>query len=224
MKETKDLIIFDLDGTLIDSVASLHKALNYMLKELNKDEISLKLTRDFIGNGANILVKRALVKDRGYEKYKIDDKLFQKALNILLDFYSKNLTQETYLYNGAKNCLEKLKNKNFKLAIATNKPYEFINEILEYFKIKKYFDYIIGAGVVEKKKPHPDMLLKVCKELKISPNKSIMIGDSQNDIIAAKNAKIDSIGVTWGYSHIDLKELNPNFICHNFKELEDILI
>jgi phosphoglycolate phosphatase len=224
MKKQKELVIFDLDGTIIDSAPSLHNALNFMLKELNLEPIELEVAREYIGNGAQVLVKRVLVRDFNYEKHEIDEQLFKKALDILLSYYGKNLTEHTVLYNGAKETLEALQNAGYKMAIATNKPNQFVQEILEYFDIAKYFDYVIGSGVVEHRKPHPAMLLKVCEELAIKPQNSIMVGDTINDILGAKNANMDSIALTHGYTHIDLSELNPTYICNDFKEITEILV
>jgi len=222
--QKKDLVIFDLDGTIIDSAPSLHKAVNFMLKKMGKEPLDLETVRDFIGNGAAILVKRALVRNREYQNYTIDENQAQEALNILLEYYQANLTADTILYDDVTQTLQKLKDANYKLALATNKPNQFVQEILEHFKIDRYFDYTIGAGVVEHKKPHPQMLLKVCKELQSKPQDAIMVGDTNNDILAAKSANMDSIALTHGYSHIDLKSLNPSFLCNHFSEIEKILL
>jgi len=220
----KDLVIFDLDGTIIDSAPSLHKAVNFMLKKLSLEPLDLQTVRDFIGNGAAILVKRALVRDRAYQNYDIDEALAKRALDILLEYYSANLTDDTILYEGAKQTLQALQENGYKIALATNKPNQFIQEILEHFQIDTYFNYTIGAGVVANKKPHPQMLLKVCEELETSPQKAIMIGDTENDIVAAQNAKMDSIALTHGYSHNDLRELNPTFVCNDFSQINKILL
>ncbi len=220
----KDLVIFDLDGTLIDSAPSLHKAVNCMLQELNLEPLDLETVRDFIGNGSAILVKRALARDIDYQKYEIDEDLAKKALDTLLEYYGANLTADTLLYEGAKETLENLKEKGYKIALATNKPNQFVKEILEHFKIDKYFDYTIGAGVVENKKPHPQMLLKVCKDMQVEPKSAIMVGDTNNDILAAKNAKMDSIALTYGYSAININEFSPTFVCNNFNEITNFLV
>ena len=219
MFKDKELIIFDLDGTLIDSAPSLNKALNYMLKELNLEPISLQQTRDYIGNGSLILVKRALVKNKDYKKYNLDEELVKKAQELLLNYYKNNLVEDTTLYNGVKEGLEELAKRRYKLALATNKPHEFVKEILNSFDISKYFKIALGAGVVENKKPNPEILYHITNTLNISPSKAVMVGDSINDIKAAKNANIDSIGVRYGYSDIDIKELKPTVVCDNFKEI-----
>jgi len=220
MFKDKRLIIFDMDGTLIDSVPSLANAINYMLRQLGKEETSLAEVRSWIGNGAQILVKRALVGSRDYEKFDIDSNLEQKALNILLDYYGKNLTKDIALYPGVKDTLRELKNRGYYLSVATNKPHEFVREILEYFNIDKFLDSFLGAGVVEHKKPHPAMLLKIIEDFKVDKKDSVMVGDSSSDIIAAKNANIDSIGLTYGYNYEkNIKELNPTVTFDNFSDI-----
>ena len=220
----KDLVIFDLDGTLIDSAPSLHKALNYMLQELNLEPLDLETVRDFIGNGSAILVKRALARDIDYQKYEIDEDLAKKGLEILMKYYGDNLTQDTILYKGVEETLNTLFKKGYKMALATNKAHKFVPEILEHFNLDKYFEYTIGAGIVENKKPHPQMLLKVCKDMQVEPKSAIMVGDTNNDILAAKNAKMDSIALTYGYSAINVNEFSPTFVCNNFNEITNFLV
>ena len=223
MFKDKELIIFDMDGTLIDSVPSLAYAINYMLRELKKSEYPEDTIRKWVGNGADILVKRALVGSKDYEGKDIDSNYFKKAKSIFLEFYGNNLNSKTTLYPRVKDSLEKLKNRGYTLALATNKPIEFVGDMLEYFNIKSYFTIYLGGGSVEYKKPHPQILLKILEELKVKADKSVMVGDSSSDILAAKAAKIDSIALTYGYNQgIDLKTLNPTIICDNFEEILEL--
>ncbi len=199
MFKNKKLIIFDLDGTLIDSAKSLAKALNFMLNSLGRTDFSEDTVRTWIGNGAQILVKRALTGKKDFNDEEIDDELFKKALDIFLDYYAQNLTKETSLYPKVKESLEKLKNSGYRLAIATNKPTKFIKPILEFFEIKELFELYLGGDSVSKKKPDPQMLIEVCKKAGINPDFAVMVGDSKNDSIAAEKAGIDFIAVTYGY-------------------------
>ena len=221
--KTKKLIIFDLDGTLIDSVPDLALAINHTMKSLNIKEYPEELIRSWVGNGASILVKRALSSNTKIDK-NIDDRLYNDALTIFLEFYKSNLTNSTKLYPNVRDILKYLKSKDYTLAIVTNKPFDFIEPILQNFDINKYFSYCIGADSLDEKKPSAKPLIHVCNKLNISIKNSIMIGDSKNDIIAASNANMDSVAVSYGYNYDEnISMYNPNVILDKFSLLKDIL-
>ena len=223
MFRDKELIIFDMDGTLIDSVPSLSFAINYMLKELNKKCYDESIIRDWVGNGADTLVKRALVGKREFESESIDKEYFKKAKEIFLNFYGKNLNAKTTLYPNVIEVLEYLKKSGYRLALATNKPIEFVGEMLRHFGLIDFFEIYLGGGSVEYKKPHPQILLKICNDLNISTSKSVMVGDSKSDILAAKSVNMEVVALTYGYNQgINLKDLKPTIICNRFKDLKEI--
>jgi len=220
MFKNKKLIIFDMDGTLIDSVPSLANAINYMLKKLGKNEFSEDIIRGWVGNGAQILVKRALVGSRDYKNFTISSELEKEALDIFLNYYGQNLNAKTTLYPGVLKTLKELKARGYLLSVATNKPHQFVGEMLEHFKINTFLDAFIGAGITKHKKPHPQMLLKLCEQFNCPPSLAVMVGDSQNDIISAKNANICSIGLTYGYNYDkSIKEYNPTVVFDNFEDI-----
>lgn len=218
----KELIIFDMDGTLVDSAPSLAYAINHMLQELKKEPISQDRVREFIGKGSEILVKRALLNRVDIENISINEQEFQNAHKILLDFYGKNLNAKTTLFENVKETLKALC-VNYKIALVTNKPHQFVSDILEHFKIDSYFDYILGAADNIAKKPAPDMLLITCKHFNIEPKSTVMVGDSSNDILAAKAAGIDTIAVTYGYSNEDIIALEPTVIVDNLAQIPKVL-
>ncbi len=218
--KNKELIIFDLDGTLIDSVPDLALSVNHTLKSLGMDTFSEDIIRRWVGNGATTLVKRALSGDVTI-KDDINEVLFQKALDIFLDFYSKHLTVCTKLYPNVKDVLISLKNKNYRLAIVTNKPFDFIEPILKTLELNSLFEDYIGGDSLDVKKPDPIPLLYICEKLNVSVENSIMIGDSKNDILAAINAKMDSIALSYGYNYDeDINIYNPNIVFDNFANID----
>ena len=220
MFSNKELIIFDMDGTLIDSAPSLAYALNQTLESHKLPTYELATIRKWIGNGAEILIKRALVGDYNYEQVKIDNKFFHRVKSLFLEIYGANLTQHATLYDGVEETLQKLA-QNYLLALATNKPAEFVSEILNHFQIEHYFHLSLGAGSVAKKKPDPQILLAICEKLESTPEKSVMVGDSKNDLLAAKAANMDSIALTYGYNQgADLSQFEPTVICNHFSEIE----
>lgn len=219
----KELIIFDLDGTLIDSVPDLALSVNHTLKSINRDIFPEDIIRTWVGNGAATLVKRAL-SGCATIKEDIDDELFSNALDIFLKFYSNNLTVSTILYDDVKETLENLQNKNYRLAIVTNKPYDFIEPILECLELSDLFEYYIGGDSLEVKKPNPMPLLHVCEKLNVSVENSLMIGDSKNDIIAANDANMDSIALSYGYNYDeDISIYEPNIVFDNFADINKVL-
>ncbi len=222
MLNNKKLIIFDMDGTLIDSLPSIAYAINLMLKELNKEPISLDRVKDFIGRGSELLIKRTLLNRVDVDGIEINKQEFKNAHSIFLNFYSQNLNAKTTLFPNTKETLQELKN-SYKIALVTNKPHQFVNSILENLKIDSYFDYILGATEDIAKKPAPDMLIATCDNFNIEPKNSVMVGDSSNDILAAKAANIDTIAVTYGYSNEDIKALNPTVIVDNLAQIPRLL-
>ena len=213
----KKLLIFDLDGTLIDSVPDLAKAVNFTLNSLNIDTFSEDTIREWVGNGAQTLVKRALSGDTIISN-NINEDLFNKALNIFLDYYSNHLCDSTTLYKNVKDTLTTLKQNGYILTIVTNKPFDFIKPILEALNIEELFEYYIGADSLDIKKPSPKPLLHVCKKLNIDYSNTVIIGDSKNDILAAKSANIESIAVSYGYNYNEhISTYNPDIVVDNFE-------
>lgn len=211
-------VLFDLDGTLIDSGDDLANSVNFMLKKMNKKQYDNETIKRWIGNGAAVLVKRALSGSMDIKD--IDEEEFQKAFEIFMNHYSENLCVNTSLFDGVREVLESLKDK--KLAIITNKPFKFVLPILEHFKIDDYFDVVLGGDSLDEKKPSPKPLKVACKKLGVLENEAVMVGDSKNDIIAAKNAGIRSVCVTYGYLQGEEAEsLGADFIINSLIELKE---
>lgn len=219
----KKVVIFDLDGTLIDSAPDLAVGINHMLTNLNRKSFSEDTIRGWVGNGASVLVKRALSGGSDIDK-SIDSELFSKALEIFLTFYAKNLCVNTVTYRNVKTTLKTLKNRGYTLAIATNKPFDFVEPILKGLNLDGLFKVILGGDSLKEKKPAPMMLLYICKKLKVEVDQSIMVGDSKNDILAANAANIQSIGLTYGYNYDeDISIHNPDIVFDNFLDILTVL-
>jgi len=221
--KAKKAIFFDLDGTLIDSSKDLSVSVNYMLKELGFENFDESIIKTWIGNGALVLTKRALSGSFDIDE-SLDESLVKKALDIMLDYYSKNLTVYTTAYPNVLQTLKEL-NKRYKMAIITNKPYGFVKPILKALNMESFFDLVLGADSLSKKKPHPMPLIHTCKELDIKHHEAVMVGDSESDIKASKSASIDVVAVSYGYNHQEsIKKYNPNIVIDDFKELKDLLL
>jgi len=219
----KKLIIFDLDGTLIDSVPDLASSINYMLQELARESFSEELIHTWVGNGAQTLVKRALLGKKELDE-KIDALLFENALEIFLNHYEANICVNTFLYPKVKETLEQLHNKNYLLTIVTNKPVKFIQPILDTLEIEHFFHDYIGADSLEKKKPDPMPLQYMCDKFSIKVEEALMVGDSKNDILAAQALNMHSIGVTYGYNYAEpISVYNPTDIVDDFSKIVELL-
>jgi phosphoglycolate phosphatase len=219
----KKHLIFDLDGTLIDSVPDLALALNNTMLELNRDIFCLDMIRTWVGNGSATLIKRALSGDVNIDE-NLSEELFNKAHKIFLEQYRLNVCEQTLMFDGVKSSLERLKNKGYTLSIVTNKPLVFVKPILDSFGIEELFSLYIGGDSLDVKKPNPKPLLYVCEKLGFNVEQSVMIGDSKNDIQAASNCSMQSIAVSYGYNYDeDISVHNPSVIIDNFEDILKIL-
>ncbi|OGS22428.1 MAG: hypothetical protein A2252_09000 [Elusimicrobia bacterium RIFOXYA2_FULL_39_19] len=209
-----ELMIFDLDGTLVDSKLDLANAVNYALKTLKLPVLKNEVIYGFIGDGIWRLVERALGENHA-GKTETGVELFRK-------YYKKHCVDNTCLYPKVKEMLLHFKNK--KKAVVTNKSEIFTRDILQGLKIAGYFDIVYGGDTFEHRKPHPLPLKKVMSKLKIKPAQAIMIGDGLNDVLAAKAAKVTSCAV--GYGLEDKKKLlkeNPDYFIKNLSQLKKIV-
>ncbi len=219
----KEVILFDLDGTLIDSVPDLALAVNHMLAMLQRETFSEDTIRYWVGNGAQMLVKRALSGQTAIDE-DLDQPLFEKALDIFLNFYGQNLCLDTAAYPNVSSTLHALKEKGYRLVIVTNKPFNFVGPILEALGLDGVFDFWLGGDSLDKKKPDPLPLLHACEHMNVTVSQCVMVGDSKNDLLAANTCGMQSVGVTYGYNYgEDIEIYNPTFIIEDFSELNELL-
>lgn len=219
----KKVILFDLDGTLVDSAPDLALAVNHMLESLERDTFSSDIIRSWVGNGAQTLVKRGLSGSSVIDE-SIDPELFSQALDTFLGFYAKNLCVTTVTYPNVSATLKALKSKGYRLALVTNKPYDFIEPLLEGLALTDLFELCLGGDSLAKKKPDPLPLLHVCERLNVNASECVMVGDSKNDILAASAANMHSIGVTYGYNYNEhISHYKPNHVVDDLAEIVTLL-
>ena len=217
----KKLLIFDLDGTLINSIPDLAHAINKMLNSLELETIPLETVENFIGNGAKTLVSRSL---NYSHQGNVSKELFDIAFPRFMNLYKASPCEQTLLYPGVKDTLQYLKDEGYKMVICTNKPIDFVEPILKKLDIKKYFDNWIGENSLAEKKPSGLPLFHLAKKANIPIEECLMIGDSKNDILAASNAKMKSIGISYGYNYDeDISKYNPTCVINEFSNLKKIL-
>jgi len=215
--ELPRLVMFDLDGTLIDSVPDLAEAVNRMLVELGRAPAGVEKVRDWVGNGARVLVRRALA--GGLDHAAVGEAETEEALARFLDIYA-DCHHLTALYPGVHELLEALSTAAVELAVVTNKPERFVAPLLEQVGLGGYFRWIIGGDTLPQQKPDPAALLQVMRLAGVEAAQSLFVGDSRNDVLAARAAAVPCIAVSYGYNHgRPIAEERPSLVVDSLAEL-----
>ena len=221
----KQLLIFDFDGTLIDSVPDLADATNAMLTTLGKQPYPIDTIRNWVGNGSRMLVERALVGKIEVVEGELTVEATDHAEQVFFDAYKNLSGSKTVAYPDVDSGLKKLKAAGYTLALVTNKPIRFVPKILQSFGWQDLFSEVLGGDSLSTKKPDPAPLLHVCEALNINPEQAVMIGDSRNDILAGQNANMDTLGLSYGYNYgQDIRELSPTEAFDDFASLVAYLL
>ena len=221
----KQLLIFDFDGTLIDSVPDLADATNAMLTTLGKETYPIDTIRNWVGNGSRMLVERALVGKIEVLEGELTVEEADHAEQVFFEAYNNISGSKTVAYPDVDSGLKKLKAAGYTLALVTNKPIRFVPKILQSFGWQDLFVEVLGGDSLPVKKPDPSPLLHVCEALNVTPGQAVMIGDSRNDILAGQNANMDTLGLSYGYNYgQDIRELNPTEAFDDFAALVKYLL
>ena len=207
------LAIFDLDGTLIDSLDDLTDATNHMRAVMGRTPLTLPEVRELVGQGARRLVERALP---GADNASID-----RALDLFLEFNSSHIAVKTALYPQVRETLDQIKGQGMRLAVVSNKNEDLCRKVLQSLGADSYFDDIMGADTVSARKPSPEPLLKLLRDYQVVPSEAVIVGDSINDILAGKNAGVATVGCTYGYGGPDELE-EADYIVDKFQQLLDL--
>lgn len=219
----KEVLIFDLDGTLIDSVPDLALSINQMLTSLNRETFPVDTIRSWVGNGALVLTQRALSGDIAINT-ELEPALVEEALTVFLKYYEQNVCVDTSLYPNVQRSLQTLHEQGFRLVIVTNKPEQFVRPILKTLGLNHLFEMVVGGDSLPKRKPDPMQIEHVCSTLQVDASKCVMIGDSKNDIYAATAANMESIGLSYGYNHgEDINSHGASLVLDDFAEIIDTL-
>lgn len=214
------LCVFDLDGTLLDTVPDLTAAMNYAMEKTGHDPITTEQTRSYIGNGIKNYAKRAV--SQSYETDTPDEEA-EKAVAFFKEYYKEHLINGTTVYPGIKEMLEKLKNDGMRLAVLSNKYDIAAKYIIDHF-FPSVFDCVYGESEVCKRKPDPSGFFMICKDTGCAPEEAVMIGDAPTDVNAAKNAGATPVSVLWGYrSREVLEENGARLFADDAKQLFDII-
>ncbi len=218
------LIAFDLDGTLLDSVPDLAVAADQAVQALGFPSVSEVQVRDYVGNGADILIGRALSQNLTIDP-SLSDELRGKARELFDDFYQQTGHRLSHLYPTVKETLQELHRAGIKMALVTNKPSKFVPDVLVQHGIADYFVDVIGGDTFAERKPNPMALNWLLEKHQLNAAQMLMVGDSKNDILAAKNAGCASFGLTYGYNHGEpIANSNPDYVADSLAQLLDVVL
>jgi phosphoglycolate phosphatase len=217
-----ELVLIDVDGTLVDSVPDLAYCIDEMMKQLDMPVRGIDAVREWVGNGVETLTKRALVNALSGEP---DAGLFAKAMPIFNALYAVNNSQRSNLYPGVLETLEAFKaDPDYRVGCVTNKAARFTIPILEDLGIKDFFEIIVCGDTLEKKKPDPLPLLHVAEKLGIKPENALMLGDSMSDVKAARAAGFKIVCMSYGYNHgEDIRDYNPDAVIDTMAEFSGLI-
>lgn len=211
------LVMFDLDGTLVDSVPDLTAAVDSMLASFGRPPAGIEKVRQWIGNGARVLVRRALA--GSIEHDGIGEEETEAALALFMEAYADSHAL-TEVYPGVVDTLKWLKRNGVEMALITNKSERFVAPLLDEMKLGRYFRWIIGGDTLPQQKPDPAALLFVMKMAGIEPEDALFVGDSRNDVLAAKAAGVRCAALTYGYNHgRPIAEEAPTLVIDNLRDL-----
>jgi phosphoglycolate phosphatase len=221
MLNTPELVLIDVDGTLVDSAPDLAYCVDEMQKQLGLPEHGEEKVRHWIGNGVPRLVERALL---GTLDGMPDKALYDKAYPLFLELYQDNVCERSCLYAGAREGIDWMKAQGWHIGCITNKATRFVLPILETLGVHDDFSLIICGDTLEKKKPDPMPLLHSAKHYGVAPENSLMLGDSISDVKAARAANFDIVCMSYGYNHgDDIRLANPDAVIDSFMELPNLL-
>tara|TARA_B100000676_G_scaffold285172_1_gene313554 strand:- start:8 stop:691 length:684 start_codon:yes stop_codon:yes gene_type:complete len=220
----KFTVLFDLDGTLVDTAPDLMRAHNHVMKQFGYPTKSTEEIRNLVGQGAGAMLGRSIWGQAKKEFSKVEDEKIKKEMvTEFVDFYGKNIMHESTLINGVKEFLQWCKVQNISMAVCTNKQEYLSNDLLKKIGIYDFFEYVAGFDTFEYCKPDPRHLTTVVEILNGDINKTIMIGDSETDANAAKAAEIPMILLEDGYTEKNKEEIYHNHLINDFVGIEKII-
>ena len=217
-------ILFDLDGTLVDTAPDLMRAHNHVMTKFGYPTKSTDEIRNLVGKGAGALIGRSIWGQAKKEFHSVNDlKIKDQMSKEFVDYYGKNIISESTLINGVKEFLKWCKDQNISMAVCTNKQEHLSNDLLKKIGIYDFFEYVAGSDTFDYCKPDPRHLTSVVEILDGDVKKTIMIGDSETDANAAKAAEIPVILLENGYTEKNATEIYHNHLIKDFIGIEKII-
>jgi len=220
----KFTILFDLDGTLVDTAPDLMKAHNHVMKKFGYKTKTTDEIRAIVGKGARTLIGRSIWGQAKKEFSKIEDQNVKDEMVIeFIDYYGKNIINESKLINGVEEFLKWCSSRKISMGVCTNKQEHLAIDLLKKIKIYDYFEYVAGGNTFEVCKPDPKHLTNIVEILNGDLKKTLMIGDSENDTIPAKKASIPVILLDNGYTEKNVDEIYYDHLVEDFTGIEKIV-
>ena len=216
-------VLFDLDGTLVDTAPDLMLAHNHVMKKFGYPTKPLHELKNLVGQGASVMIGRSIWSQAKKELASLDEKVRNEMTDEFISFYGKNILNESKLINGVKDFLNWCKENNISMGVCTNKTEHLAVDLLKKIGIYDYFEYVAGYNTFEYCKPDPRHLTSVIEILDGDKNKSIMIGDSESDANSAKAAEIPMILLEDGYTEKNIDEIYHNHLVKDFVGIEKIV-
>lgn len=216
-----EMILIDVDGTLVDSVPDLAFCVDAMMAELGRPPRGEAAVRNWVGNGVERLVQRALTGSLDGVPHETD---FNRAYPVFLDLYADNTSKRSCLYPGVREGIDMLKGAGYALGCVTNKAAQFTEPLLKDLGVASYFSIIISGDTLPKKKPDPAPLLHAAEFFGTAPGASLMIGDSVSDVKAARAAGFQIVCMSYGYNHgDDIRDAHPDAVIDTMTEILPLL-
>lgn len=213
-------IIFDCDGTILNTLDDLKDSMNHILEKHNYPTRSLSEIRSFVGNGLGKLVERSVLTGTNLS---VPQEKLDTMLTELQAYYANHNNDKTAPYEGLYELLAQLKKEGYKMAVVSNKVQEGVTALNDQY-FKEYFNVAIGETPDRKRKPEPDMVNAALKELNSTPEEAIYVGDSEVDLQTAKNSGLLPIAVTWGFRDEELpRELGAKYVAHTPRDVMEII-
>ena len=213
---TRDLLIFDLDGTLIDSKRDLAAAVNATRQWAGQTLLPDEIVSSYVGNGAPVLIRRAFPSATETD--------LARFLAYFLDYYREHMLDSTVLYPGVREALDRLHSADVPLAVLTNKPVRFSIRLIEGLGLEMHFFRVYGGNSFEEKKPHPMGINLLVEESGADRDRTVMVGDSAVDVRTARNAGVRACGVSWGFQPETFSEDPPDFVIDDMRTLADSVL
>ena len=208
------LLIFDLDGTLVDSKKDLVNAVNATRAHMRMHALTDETVASYVGNGAPVLIRRVLGDQASEEQVK-------EALEFFIEYYRDHALDYTRLYDGVEPSLARLQAAGVEMAVLTNKPVRISRAIVERLGVGHIFRQVYGGNSFDYKKPNPIGIERLMEEFGVPRDRTMMVGDSSVDVLTARNARVRSCGVTYGFQPETLADARPDLLVDRMEELAD---
>ena len=212
-------LVFDLDGTLVDTAPDLISATNHVLEHVGLPPVDTDSLRPWVGHGAKYMIERAIGPAGANLTAVEHDILLQRYF----DFYASNIAVASRPFEGVVLALERFRAANIKLAVCTNKLERLSNLLMDTLDLSRFFVAVAGRDTLSAAKPHPEHLLGTIRMAGGDPTRAIMIGDSSVDVTTARAAGIPVIGVSFGYTDTQVQEFSPDLVIDHYRELDEAI-